>query len=62
MDKLAGPVGGTSWTNPNGTYNIESGGDQSITLKGLGTEKSGGNPVQVTCTVTPDSLTTLIVN
>ena len=62
MEHLAGPVGGTDWVNPNGTYTIDNVAAQEITLKGLGTEKVGGNPVEVTCRVTPDSLQTTVVN
>jgi hypothetical protein len=62
MEHLAGPVGGTEWINPNGTYTIDNVAAQEITLKGEGTEKVGGNPVEVTCRVTPDSLQTTVVN
>ena len=63
IDKLAGPVGGGSWINPNGTYTVEGTPTATeINLKGLGTEKSAGNPVQVTSKVTPDSLVTTVVN
>jgi hypothetical protein len=62
MDKLAGPVGGSSWSNPNGTYTIQSNSGTNIVLDGKGTEKSGTANVEVTCTVTSDSLTTAVVN
>ena len=62
MDKLAGPVGGTSWSNANGTYAIQSNGGTSIVLDGKGTEKSNGQVVEVTCTVNSDSLTTTVVH
>lgn len=43
-------------TNDNGTYTISSGGDQSMTLQGVGTEKADGtNYVTMTVTVLPDS-------
>ena len=63
MDKLAGPIGGGSWTNPNGTYSIDgSPTATSVDLKGIGTEKSGGNFVEVHCHITADSLTTTVTN
>ena len=63
MTKLTNGPGATaaSWTNPNGTYSIQTGGDQSIVLDGKGTEKIGGVAVEVTCSVYPDSLTTVVV-
>jgi Tfp pilus assembly protein PilE len=55
-------VTAASWINPNGTYTISSAGSQtSIQLDGKGTEKIAGTPVEVTCTVYPDSLTTTVV-
>jgi Tfp pilus assembly protein PilE len=54
-------VTAASWINPNGTYTIQTGGDQSIVLDGKGTEKIAGTPVEVTCSVYPDSLTTTVV-
>ena len=63
MGKLTQPVSGGTWTNPNGSYSIGSPTDSSqVTVVGLGIEKSGGNPVQVSCRVTADSLTTTVVN
>ena len=63
IDKLAGPIGGTSWINPNGVYTvIGTATATEVNLQGLGTEKSGGNLVQVTCRITADSLVTTVVN
>jgi hypothetical protein len=62
MSKLVNGATAAEWVNPNGTYTISSGGDQEITLTGQGTEKVAGNPVEVTCRVTPDSLQTTVVN
>jgi len=62
MGKLAGPVSGTSWTNPNGSYTLGTLAAQSVEIIGTGTEKSGGNPVKVTCTVSDTSLTTHVDN
>jgi hypothetical protein len=61
MSKLVNGATAANWTNPNGTYTL-TGGDQEITLTGQGTEKVNGNPVEVTCRVTPDSLQTTVVN
>ena len=62
MGDLAGPVTGTSWVNPNGTYNIASSDSAQVTLQGLGVERSGGSPVEVSCRITSDSLVTTVVN
>ena len=63
IDKLAGPIGGGSWVNPNGTYTISGTATATeVTIDGLGTEKSGGNLVHVTCRVTSDSLVTTVLN
>ncbi len=63
IDKLAGPVGGGLWTNPNGTYTIPTAASTTeVTIDGVGVEKSGGNPVHVTCRVTADSLVTTVLN
>ena len=63
IDKLAGPIGGSSWINQNGTYSISGTATATeVTINGLGTEKSGGSPVHVTCRVTADSLVTTVLN
>jgi hypothetical protein len=62
MSKLVNGATGSAWTNPNGTYTLESGaGDQAV-ISGEGTEKVGGDPVKVTCTITPDSIQTVVDN
>ena len=63
IDKLAGPINATAWTNPNGTYSISGTATATeVTIDGLGVEKSGGNLVHVTCRVTADSLVTTVLN
>ena len=62
MAKLTQPVSGSAWTNPNGTYTIQSQDSAQVTLKGLGVEKSSGQPVQVTARSTSDSLVTTVIN
>jgi hypothetical protein len=68
MSKLVNgvPAGTSEWTNPNGTYTLESasgsGDAASAVISGVGTEKSSGSPVKVTCTVTADSIKTVVDN
>jgi len=62
MSKLVNGATGSTWTNPNGTYTLESGSGTSAVVSGEGTEKVGGNPVKVTCTITPDSIQTVVNN
>jgi hypothetical protein len=62
MSKLVNGASGATWTNPNGTYTLESAaGDQAV-ISGEGTEKVNSSPVKVTCTVTPDSIKTVVDN
>jgi Tfp pilus assembly protein PilE len=51
-------------TNDNGTYTISAGGDQTITLKGVGTSKGndGSTNVTLTCVVTPTGYTVTTTN
>ncbi|MGA9363240.1 MAG: hypothetical protein WBW16_02615 [Bacteroidota bacterium] len=63
MKDLVGSVtSGTTWTNPNGSYNLTGADADLATITGEGTEKVGGTPVKVTCTVTPDSIQTIVNN
>jgi hypothetical protein len=50
--------------NDNGIYSISSGGDQSITIKGIGTSKGedGENNVQLLCVVTGTGYTISTIN
>ena len=50
-------------TNSNGTYNIATAGDANqLVLRGIGTEKYGGQLVEVTATILQDSLATTVVH
>jgi hypothetical protein len=66
MSKLVNGASGATWTNPNGTYTLESasgsGDAASAVISGEGTEQVGGSPVKVTCTITPDSIKTVVNN
>lgn len=66
IDKLSGPVGGTSWTNGNGTYTVTSQSQDQVVINGKGRENAGpGVAVEVNCYVgvagNPDSLWTVVV-
>jgi len=62
MSKLVNGATGSTWTNPNGTYTLVSGSGNTAVISGEGTEKVAGSAVKVTCTVTPDSLSTVVNN
>ncbi|MGA9363241.1 MAG: hypothetical protein WBW16_02620 [Bacteroidota bacterium] len=63
MGKLVGPVTGSQWVNPNGTFEVIGTPTQTgVDFKGVGYEKSNGTFVEVHCRVSPDSLQTTVIN
>jgi Tfp pilus assembly protein PilE len=64
MNKMVGsvPAGQNTWTNPNGTYTLETVSDTTAVISGEGTEKVSGSPVKVTCTITPNTIQTVVDN
>ena len=50
-------------SNSNGTFSILTAGDANqVVVRGIGVEKLNNLNVEVTCTVTSDSLTTVVVH
>src|SRR3989304_2770209 len=63
MGKLVGPVTGSQWVNPNGTFEVDGEPTQTeVNLKGIGFEKSDGHFVEVHCRVKPARLQTTVIN
>jgi Tfp pilus assembly protein PilE len=63
MEMLTNSSVSGTWTNANGAYSIEgSPTANAVTLKGVGTEKTGGNLVEVHCFVTQDNIATTVIH
>jgi hypothetical protein len=63
LRNLVQQASGNTWTNPNGSYHLQTDpvtDSSQVIIIGTGVEKVDGQPIQVLCRVTPDSLVTIV--